>query len=309
MSILKKHPFVMGLITAFVVAILYRWLLGFVPSLSSPSIPSRTVHSKFDIVLSHFLEDPGQVRGSLEVIKKIPAIAQLNPRVIIYTKGPVGDTDVQLESLRDSLGADNLYPLPNRGRESDTYLTHIIDHYHELADHTFFAQAAIHDLDAVSHRLLVHFNTTVGVMSLGDHFSCRCEQCFHTWSPAAEGFKRIPQLYTIFNEDFCPPEGLLLSFRAQIIVSRDRILRNTRRKFQWLRGVLTDMSHFVHEDVGPEDDIWYDKDKAVDNPIFGHTIERSWLLMFGCNDLSIIEGCEMLRGYQDESSRCACYNL
>lgn len=310
----QKHPFLIGLTTALLVVITWRWVVEFSSPTLSLSVPSHSFCSQFDIVLSHYSEDPGEVRNGVEVIKQIPAIAELNPRVIVYTKGPIGsspDADMKLEALRQSLGADIIRELPNQGRESDTYLTHIIDHYDDLADHTFFAQAIIHndygtDLDAISQRLNVHFNKTVGVMSLGIHFSCQYDTCTHTWAPT-RGFIRIPQLYAIFNQDFCPSEGFLLSFRAQIIVSRNRILRNSRDKFQWLRQTLTNMSHFVHEDNCPDDPDWYDS-KAVDNPIFGHTLERSWLFIFGCNDLSILTECETL-DFQGASSRCACYDM
>src|SRR5208282_1779926 len=122
---MRKFPVV---VTAFVVALLWTWLV------KSPWLfGSRTSRSRFDIVLSHFTENPIDVRRDIEQIKMVPAIAKLNPRVILYTKGPIAspsqDLSHHLNILKEQVGADIVLPLPNVGRESDTYLTHIIDNY------------------------------------------------------------------------------------------------------------------------------------------------------------------------------------
>ena len=304
MSQFRLFPLAAVLATFFVAALLWSLKIHFYPSLSIlPHSPSR-----LDIVLAHFDENPDEVRHQIELIKHVPVIAALNPRVVIYTKGPMTSTseaDIQLEVLRTRLGADIIRVLPNQGRESDTYLTHIVDRYHDLAEHTFFGQADLDKPDLIPPRLMTHFNTTVGVMSLAPHSSCQCEQCIPRWGAPAEGFKRLPQLFSIFNEQFCPPDGLLVTFRGQFIVSRDRVHRNSREKYKWLLQTLGNMSHFVHDDY--PSDPWFDDWKALDNPKFAHTVERTWLFMFGCNDVAIAEECEWM-DYKSESTRCACYD-
>ena len=142
-------------------------------------------------------------------------------------------------------------------------------------------------------------------MSLGVHSSCQCDSCHPDWGSPVGGFKRIPELFTIFNEQFCPPDGLLLTFRGQFVVSRDRIRQISKDKYRWLRETLVNMSHFIHDDY--PSDIWFDAPKAPDNPLFGHTVERSWLFIFGCNDMAIARDCESLDKHP-ETARCACYD-
>src|SRR5208282_4139598 len=145
--------------------------------------------------------------------------------------------------------------------------------------------------DSAFPRLRTHFNSRVGVLGLGPLSTCDCHPCTHFWGSPAEGFRRIPQIYTVFNEGFCPPEGLLLTFRGQFVVSRNRIRRSSRRKFSWMKEALSNMSHFVHQDYKDSNDTWFDQAKAPEDPLFGHTVERSWLFMFGCNDVLIETEC------------------
>jgi Protein of unknown function (DUF3431) len=165
-------------VTAFVVALLWTFL-----GQSPWCFYSRMSRSQFDIVLSHFTEDPIAVRREIEQIKMVPGIAKLNPRVILYTKRPIAspcpDPCHQLDILREQVGADIVRPLPNVGRESDTYLTHIIDNFDALADHTLFGQATFHDPDVAFSRLRTHFNSTVGVLGLGPLSTCGCHPCTH----------------------------------------------------------------------------------------------------------------------------------
>lgn len=64
------------------------------------------------------------------------------------------------------------------------------------------------------------------------------------------------------------------------------------------------MDHWIHED--PRAERFHD---TTDNPFFGHTLERSWLIMFQCNDVSIAKGCgnyEDRRKKGDPDERCQC---
>ena len=259
-----------------------------------------TQQKTFDIVLAHHSEPRDEVRQQIQTLKNIPAIASLAPRVIIYTKGLAPySTYQQQERLRLELDADILRTLPNVGREGDTYLAHIVEHYDELAGHTLFAQAEMEFIELATERLENYFTDRLSAMSLAPYDSCSCDACFvypSTPDPVY-GFKRIPQLYSIFNERLCPPEGLLLTFKGQFVVSRQRITRNSREKFIWLRSILSNMTHFVHDDPADGHDM---SPVTPESPLFGHTLERSWMFLFGCNDLGLLSTCG------DE--RCGCYD-
>jgi Protein of unknown function (DUF3431) len=270
--------------------------------------PSSSGHSKglsrgqkkepqrLDIVLAYSGESPEQVRSSLKIVTKIPFIVRLKPRVIIYTKGL--PTTTNRETLKKLLGADLLYELPDVGRDAESHLTHIIEHYDEIADHTLFLRGTIDFIDLVEPLLRTHFKPTLGVMGLGTYTTCPCDDCIAQINGNPDpihGYKRIPQLYSIFNDRFCPPSGLLLSFKNQFIVSRARIIRNPKSKYVWLKSVYNDMSHFVHDDSLA---------KRPDDPLLAHTLERSWMAIFGCSDVRIAEECNR----SDSASRCACYD-
>ena len=106
----------------------------------------------FDIVLSYYDENPVKVRNEIELLKAVPAVAELNPRVVIYTKGSVEPSGkAGLEVLRNKLGADIIRTLPNVGRESHTFLAHIVDQWDNLAAHTLFGQALLPISTSFSH--------------------------------------------------------------------------------------------------------------------------------------------------------------
>ena len=271
------------------------------------SKPKSRNQPPFDIVLAYYDEDPEEVRNEIELLKAAPALAKLHPRVIIYTKGPVASSSkpgLELAVLRKQLGADIIRTLPNIGRESHTFLAHIVDEWDNLATHTLFGQAVLFDFDLILARLETHFNTSVGVMSLWEYSTCECEFCDPQYGAPKEGFKRIPQLFNLFNDEFCPPDGLLVTYKGQFIASRDRIYRNSREKFRWLLGVLGNMSHFVHDTPS---DSHFRHDNDLNNPYFGHSVERAWLFMLGCNDARIAKECEEM-DIKSESALCACYD-
>ena len=275
---------------------------------------SRTKTHHLDIVIAHYSEPPAEVQESIRLIKNIPLISALSPRVIVYTKGAASTTtDADLKAFKKELGADILRTLPNRGRESGTYLSHIIDHYDELARHTLFVQATLDIPHLTLRRLSTHFTPNVGVLSLNNYTTCSCDSCrpvvYHGSPDPVYGFKRIPQLYSIFNEHFCPPEGLLLTFKGQFVVSRNRILRAPKKKYFELFQVLDNMSHFVHGDPKKHNDMTTSiTSKTPENPMFGHTLERSWMVIFGCNDVEMAVECPDL-DVQSVAAQCACLDV
>jgi Protein of unknown function (DUF3431) len=277
-------------------------------SSSSFSLRKYNRGSQFDIVLAHYDENPDDVRKGVHLIKSVTGLVALDPRVIVYHKGSLStSTTDDLEALRESLNADIVRTLPNLGRESDTYLSHIIQHYDDLAGHTLFAQATLDKLEFALERLRLYWSPTVGVMSLHTYARCNCDSCQPVYgSPdPVYGFKRIPQLYSVFNSDFCPPSGLLLTFKGQFVVSRQRILNIRKEKYKWLLSVLTNTSHFVHSDGNDRHSMYtHSHNTDMTDPFFGHSIERSWMLMFGCNDIKLSE-CAY-KGVHNATAYCAC---
>lgn len=119
--------------------------------------------------MAHHSESPAEVWQGIQRIKQIPAIAALSSRVIIYTKGPESSSATNLEALRRRCHADILRRLPSRGCESVTYLTHMVDHYDNLATHTLFAQVFFDPPSLSEQRLSTHLTPNAGVLSLNNY--------------------------------------------------------------------------------------------------------------------------------------------
>lgn len=77
----------------------------------------------FDVVVARYKED-------------ISWLAPIAKHCVIYNKGPHLDTDIAFKQI---------VFLPNVGREAHTYLSHILDRWHDLAPVTVFIQGRITD--------------------------------------------------------------------------------------------------------------------------------------------------------------------
>lgn len=113
---------------------------------------------KIDIVIAYYNE------SNIDWIKNdIPE----NFNIYLYTKSN------NLQPLT-SLGLKNskckIIELPNVGRESDTYLHHIIKNYDNLADLTIFTQAAPHIHSPDFSNLLKHYKDFEGFQCLTDRY-------------------------------------------------------------------------------------------------------------------------------------------
>jgi hypothetical protein len=91
--------------------------------------------SSVDVVLAHYNED-------LSWLSKIGEDSHIH----VYTKGP------QVELNFPSGSQTSLQQLPNVGRESHTYLSHIVKNYERLADWTVFTQAGEPSFGYKGHR-------------------------------------------------------------------------------------------------------------------------------------------------------------
>jgi hypothetical protein len=120
---------------------------------------------KTEIVIARYNED-------LSWLKKIPK----SIKITIYNKGV--DNIENLEKLKY-----NIIKLPNVGRESHTYLYHIINNYDKLADKTIFCQG-----DSIFHSpgfldLLKNIKLFEPVQPLSAFYWPEGEQPFYFYNP------------------------------------------------------------------------------------------------------------------------------
>lgn len=98
----------------------------------------------FDAVLSYYKEDYGSVRDLATYVRQIGQQKGMQTKVILYTKNPQHQEEVARLSLLNRTGVDEVSFLANVGRESETYLQHLVNNYKDghrrLADWTLFSQ-------------------------------------------------------------------------------------------------------------------------------------------------------------------------
>ena len=215
--IMTESPFTwthIRLLLLFVCAVglLFSVGINFTPSAATIDLRSLDRHEnlsyrQFDIVLSYYKEDLSFVARFIRYLRNVSTIEHRHPRVIVYNKNP----QMNSSHLRQTLLADLVIPLPNYGREGATYLTHIINNYHTLADHTLFSQAGVEGVTETglspwfSDRLIRQFNSTVGYMPMVDENWISTYDCGHN-SPG-DTFPRLTELWAMVEHSLCPPGG------------------------------------------------------------------------------------------------------
>jgi Protein of unknown function (DUF3431) len=272
----------------------------------SPETPvaSEKSDDTFDIIVSLYKEDPDAVAASLAKIQSLPVLEQYSRvRVFVYAK----DENAKIEELRAALNLSNVIPMLNRGRETGTFLTHIIENWDDLATQTMFIQAQMHSYEDALNRLSDYLSPKTGVLSLGVHEVCDCMSCTDPWDNQRT-FPRLEELYSIINRRFCPPR-ITLSYLGQIVASKKRIHSHPLRMYQYIKDILeSDLSDPIHSD--PRQDMFED---SITNPYFGHTMERSYMVLWNCDNPSIVDRCgngfpalANRRGPNDADDKCQC---
>ena len=243
---------------------------------------TRSQLPTLDIVVAMYQENVTALGEQLESIRSLSAFKDLDIRTIIYTK----DQEASTAAIRADTNATIVRKLPNLGREGGTYLSHVLLNWDDLARHTLFIQAAVHQPEQMIDRLQHNFNKLTGVLPLNRMESCHCRDCHDPWEEANR-FPRLAQLYSAINGELCPEE-ITLTYSGQMLVSAARIRRRNRDIYAHLQAVLqSDGAHWIHGD-GRAD--WRFADDQ-DNPFFGHTLERAYLVLWDCANTSILERC------------------
>ncbi|KAJ3185936.1 hypothetical protein HDU85_000850 [Gaertneriomyces sp. JEL0708] len=251
--------------------------------------------STMDIVISSYDEKSKVMKNTITALTSHPAIASRKPRVILYSKHPKRNPAY----LQKATGADIVLQLPNRGRESATYLWHLLSQYDALAKHTLFIQAKPHVFfdgekmaKWVSDRLL-RFEENVGFLTLGPThiLALRDSNLLARWP-------RIGQTLSAVTGGEILPDNVAISYTGQFIVSRERVRHRSRSLYRYILDLLqADEQHWIHQ----ESPKWFGK-STPSNPFFGHYVERSYHAMFGCMNVEMLhEGCY-------KGKLCGCYD-
>lgn len=288
-----------------------------------PNAPPYTTHvPQLHLVIAHHDEEPFWVRRWIDSVRSISHIKELGIKVVIYTKGQ--ETD--LVTLKETTAADEVFQLPNIGREGSTYLHHLRKVHDDPPPFTMFTQAIIKKgqylsgeiedekvarlKDWIYDRLSEKFTSDIGFMSLDrKHDICYCGHC--TDMGRDDFYPLWPQLYAILEGTVCQElEGSVLSFNGHFIVSRKRILSRPKSIYKYLKELAdAPEDHWLHTEPEPE---WFEKEKGKstpDNPKFGHTLERLWHVIFNCSDPAQMVDCDVKGMKAEGPGGCTCKDI
>ena len=239
--------------------------------------------AQVEVVISMYKEPIEEVSSLISTLKQMPNMP--DPRVHIYIK----DIDANLDEIKEGTGADKVTPLPNIGREGETYLKHILGNWDTLAAQTVFLQADVHNPRELYRRIHDYFvPERTGMLSLGwSGRVCNCEDCgdrYNMW----DTMHLFPEISNrINNATKC--DKILLSYKGQFIASAKRI-----------RGVDKSVYHDLH-DAFVNRDSWAHQQEylqgrpdSMDAPVFGYLMERIWNLLFQCNSMDVAWRCPTL---------------
>ena len=296
--------------------------LGDTASGKTNAPPATTHIPQLHLVIAHYNEEPFWMRRWIDSVRSISYMQELGIKVIIYTKGPQTD----LVALKETTAADEVFQLPNVGREGSTYLHHLLKIYDDPPPFTMFTQAIIKKgqylsgeiedehvaelKDWLYDKLSEKFSRDIGFMSLDrKHDICYCGHC--TDMGRHDFYPLWPQLYAILEGTVCQElEGNIISFNGHFIVSRKRILSRPRSIYEYLQELAdAPEDHWLHSEPEPR---WFEKDKGKstpDDPKFGHTLERLWHVIFNCSNPAQMVDCDVKGMKAEGPGGCTCKDM
>ncbi|GAB7362995.1 hypothetical protein MBLNU230_g3289t1 [Neophaeotheca triangularis] len=272
-------------------------LLSRQPPLSPTLDHTYSPTNDLDIVISMYRESPASVQSMLATLLQIPSIASTNPNIIIYLKDPSANPT----AIQTLTNATLVHPLPNLGREGETYLHHITTRWDQLAAHTLFLQAGAHNAIAMQKRAANYFDPErTGFLSLArSDTTCECDDCSDRWD-WQDDRSSFPAIYRrVFARECQAGQRVALAYKGQFIASAPRIRGVGRAVFEALRRELLDPDAIgggarrfggglLRVDAGAT------VDDALDRPVFGYTVERLWGVLMQCPGLHVAAVCPSL---------------
>jgi hypothetical protein len=263
------------------------------PLLDETYVPAR----EFDIVISMYKESLDPLNELMALIKKIPKVAALKPRLVIYTK----DDQADIAELRKLTNADEVIQLINIGREGDTYLQHITTEWDNLAKHTMFMQSVADAAGLIPGEIEKYFLPETGMLTLGMFTGwCDCRNCEDDLWVDTENV--IPSTYEAITGQNCT--AALMAYKGQFIVSGQRIRGVGKPLYLDLLDRLNNGTQGGRVRPGSRPVIEAragDKKMHLDdnpsNPKFGHVVERIWPVLMQCSSFDLLERCpSMMNG-------------
>ncbi|CAK3976454.1 Hypothetical predicted protein [Lecanosticta acicola] len=238
---------------------------------TSVQSPDRNSTYDVDVVIARYEEPLAKVAEDIDAILRTQGMAGLRTRIFLYNKSDVplvGTDQVPRFPLADEVVVEDR---PNVGRESETYLSHVLDQSGDLSPHVLFLQAEPHELQELKARIDQYFVGETSFLSLS-YSGDSCLDCDHCWDLGGwhGDASTIRDIFQASNPGGQQCRDLSLTYRGQFIVSARRTRQIDPRVFQSVRRRILD-----------DDD-----DEEEDGGEIGYTIERVWGVIFGCPRVS-----------------------
>lgn len=180
---------------------------------------------------------------------------------------------------------------PNVGREGAAFLHHITSQYDNLADHTLFMQAQLHQPRHVQRLLQSYFVPQTGFLSLSSlqDVCSSCDGCWDhsTWS---ESQVILEDVYSRANNS-SKCKSFVLTYRGQFVASRSRIQAPGKELFSDLLDGMTNPKSDKHSEEYVNQPWLAQKIDSLNAPLFGFTIERIWGVLMGCSNQQLALTC------------------
>jgi hypothetical protein len=286
--------------------ILVTWIvflsINFTPNTSAkaPAVLDRTFNSSIgiEVVISMYHEPVESVASLVASLQRIPALSDAH--IHIYTK----DASINKTSIQVQTGAHQVTYLYNIGRESETYLHHILSRWNSLAGHTLFVQAKVHNQNEFLWRIRTFFDPScTGMLDLGfSGHSYRCaEHSSDRWG-WRDSAGLVSRVYTSMHHASC--SEVLLSYKGQFIVSARRIRGTSKHIYYFLLKALLDPNGWAHQE-----EYLHGRPDSMSAPIIGYTVERLWKVLFQCADVAIAWKCPSSLGigfFSKDKASCQC---
>ncbi|BGP15520.1 hypothetical protein JCM10213_006580 [Rhodosporidiobolus nylandii] len=301
-------------------AIFYLTLL--VPPCTLSFIPSTC--PTVDLVIAHFDRPLPATAAHIRQIRSYPLLCASGSqtRVMFYHKGDLSENEVWtgLGGALQREKGDSVVLLPNVGREGGTYLRHLLSRYDAsipgsnapatlprdkplpgLADTTLLLQPHLAWDFLALPRLNRALVRETGFLSLGPYLSTLCGEDSRG-TGAYSGVKLVWK--AIYGEHADCRDGDEENRRAstwsgQLAVGRETVLSRSREAYERIRERVEapddDPIHREWSPAGPS---------TSSNPAFGHSLERSWPLIFGCDNSRLEQQCA---DDAQQTDKCQCF--
>ena len=211
--------------------------------------PRTCMLPTLDVVVAHY-----STSNHPESLDWLQDIHQKRPdaRIFVYSKGDIAIVPIDVPAC--------VIPLPNVGRESQTYLQHIINNYNDLADHVLFTQGAPLD-HRPSTELYADFIFSITECHQPPNKCCIMPSWKYVVGTIKDSGGSIGDWWThVFDKNEIYPHELSVLWFGIFNVRRSNILSRSIAFYE--RALLT-----VAHDINPEE---------------GHFFERTWGNIFKC---------------------------